>query len=519
MIINKIDSKKKKLFVTFIIVILLFLITILTVKLGQERKRQQHLQDETTRVKQYTSIQEFKSMEEVALYLNCTFIKQEEVQNSNINYNVYMKLPSEVCENKANNRTFFENLIQYSAHALDYKNFCIIDEKNNTKVLVECNNDAKTVSAYSIDGTVNYFEKQQNIENMNNLKKIDPINIEITSNQLKQIISNNWSTSNISLGSQESTYRNYDVYFDEGYQIRKVDGKVFNMVFTSKYSGNVVSGLNVSSSKDEIMKALGEPQFENGDLIGYKGNDVYVFFTGSQISIYRNEKYEKNEITSIIEKYKSNMDSKAFIEELKSVWKDYDVFTYNQNTEKLQYTLKGIVVKFDSSSQKGLVIYNNYEGNVIENLTIANMVEAEQILPDFIFFENSDLVFKAEQERVNTLDDTTANNNYKSQIVLNTSNSFKTYKTKLSNDSEFYKVRFISINEQYPNSELREVISYGVWADDNNFIYSVKNRGIYAYNAQTRTYKTIKTGTDEFKIIGLENNTLFYDNETLKISL
>ena len=213
MIINK----RKKIIIISIIIILLFLITILLVKLGQEKKRQQHIQEETARVKQYTSIQEFKNMEEVALYLNCTFIKQEEVQDSNINYNVYMKLPEEVCSNKAENRTFFENLIQYSAHALDYKNFCIIDEKNNTKVLVECNHDNKTVNAYSIDGVVNYFEKQQNTENMNNLKQIKPINIEITSQQLKQIISNSWSTNNINLGTSESTYRNYDVYFDEGY--------------------------------------------------------------------------------------------------------------------------------------------------------------------------------------------------------------------------------------------------------------------------------------------------------------
>lgn len=519
MIINKIDNKKKKFFIIFIIVILLFLITILAVKLGQEKRKQQHLQEETARVKQYTSLQEFKNMEEVALYLNCTLIRQEEVQNSNINYNVYMKLPEEVCANKAENRTFFENLIQYSAHALDYKNFCIIDEKNNTKVIVECNNDGKTVNAYSIDGISNYFEKQQNIENMNNLKQIKSINIEITSPQLKQIISNNWSTNNVSLGTLESTYRNYDVYFDEGYQVRKVDGKVFNIVFTSKYSDSVVSNLKATSSKDEIKNALGEPQFENGDLIGYKSNDIYVFFGKSQISVYRKEKYDKNEITPIIEKYKSNMDSKAFIEELKSTWKDYDVFTYNQNSEKLQYTLKGILVKFDSSSQKGLLVYNNYEGNVLQNLTIANMAETEQSLPDFVFFENEDLVFKAEQERVNTLDDTTSNNNYSSKIVLNTSNSFKIYKSKLSNDSEFYKIRFISINEQYPNSELREVISYGIWADDNNFVYSVKNRGIYVYNAQTRTYKTIKTGTDTFRIIGLENNILYYDNETLKINL
>ena len=284
-----INNKRKKIIIISAIIILLFLITILTVKLNQQKKKQQHLEEETQRVKQYTSVQQFTSMEEVALYLNCTFIKQEEVQGSNINYNVYMKLPNEVCTNKVENKTFFENLIQYSAHALDYKNFCIIDENNKTKILINCNYDNKSVNAYSIDGIVNYFEKQENIQNMNNLKTIKPIEITLTSSQLNQIISNNWSTNGLNLGTLESTYRNYDVYFDEGYQIRKVDGKVFNIVFTSKYIENVVSNLKVSSTKDEIKKVLGEPQFENGDLIGYKGNNVYVFFSRTQISIYRKE--------------------------------------------------------------------------------------------------------------------------------------------------------------------------------------------------------------------------------------
>ena len=71
-----------------------------------------------------------------------------------------------------------------------------------------------------------------------------------------------------------------------------------------------------------------------------------------------------------------------------------------------------------------------------------------------------DLVFETEQIRVNTLDDVTTNNNYGSSVIPNTSNKFKTYKTKLNNNSNLYKVRFISINNQYANSELNLTENY-----------------------------------------------------------
>lgn len=121
-------------------------------------------------------------------------------------------------------------------------------------------------------------------------------------------------------------------------------------------------------------------------------------------------------------------------------------------------------------------------------------------------------MFEEEQTRLNTLDDTTENfNNSSSGIIYNTSNEFKVYKRTMNKDGDIYSVRFISIGEKYPNSELREYISSGIWADDYNFVYSVRGRGIFIYNAKDRTYKTVITGNKDFKIKRITSTGLYYD--------
>lgn len=146
------------------------------------------------------------------------------------------------------------------------------------------------------------------------------------------------------------------------------------------------------------------------------------------------------------------------------------------------------------------------------NTELQDYANNEKQLPNNVFIENSDSVFEAEQNRINTLDDNSKNNNNTSTIIPNISNKFKIYKTSGNNVKGLYSVRFISINNEFPNSELREAITSGIWYDDIHFIYSVKNRGIFIYDAQNRTYKTVITGNDEFKIQWYGDNIVYYDD-------
>lgn len=366
MIINKKKSYKKLIIISSII-LLLFLITIIIVKYNEKLKAQRFWEQEVARVKQYTRLTDFQTIQEVAAYLDCTFIKQEDSKRENISYDIYMKLPVKYDGDDTANKNFTENLIQFSAYVLKYKNFVILDEENNTSILVVCNEEKQLVATYYVNNIENYFDIIQNKENA---KKYEPVQnveeINVTSEELKSLIENNWNAEKVEFGTRESFYRNYDIYFDEGIQIRKVAGKVFNIIFTDKYQNTIVNDLKATSTIDEIKQSLGKPQFENGNLIGYKGENLYVFFCDNQVSIYRIEQYETNEIAKIIENKSSNNENeKVFVDEIRNAWKDYDIYEFDEDNVKLQYTLKGICIKYDSTTKKGVIVYNNFKGKLL----------------------------------------------------------------------------------------------------------------------------------------------------------
>ena len=159
------------------------------------------------------------------------------------------------------------------------------------------------------------------------------------------------------------------------------------------------------------------------------------------------------------------------------------------------------------------------KGKYYGNVGFEDFIKGNSQIPTEIYIVNKDLVFETEQIRVNTLDDVTINNNYGSSVIPNTSNKFKTYKTKLNNNSNLYKVRFISINNQYANSELKEAISLGIWFDDYNFIYSIEGKGIYLYNAEKRDYKVIAEGNASFRINSVDKDGISYDDSFVEVNV
>ena len=144
MIINK-KKSHKKIIIIFTLIVLLFLITIILVKYNQKLKQQRLWEQNVERVKKYTAITDFQNMEEVSAYLNCKFIKQQDSERENIAYDIFMELPVNFENETTENKNFIENLIKFSAYVLKYKNFIILDEKNNTSLVVLCNEEKQIV--------------------------------------------------------------------------------------------------------------------------------------------------------------------------------------------------------------------------------------------------------------------------------------------------------------------------------------------------------------------------------------
>ena len=257
---------------------------------------------------------------------------------------------------------------------------------------------------------------------------------------------------------------------------------------------------------------------EKSEIIGYKGNDIYLFYNSKkEISIYRIEKdFDSKEFAKMVDTYLENKDETGLIKDVKDKYPDYDKYENNEIGTYIQYSLKGFSIRQIRGTSKGVQIYNNYTGTIYKDIDLKNIID-NTILPDNLFVNNEDLVASSEIERVS--DRSRLINNIKSKASNSEeqtkSNKFYLIKEKLELNS--YKVKFISIDGESPDSELRENVDYYMWIDDYNFIYSLRNKGIYVYNLKSRKYGKIIEGKEEFKLIEYKDNILKYDEKSITL--
>ncbi|MBO5005332.1 MAG: hypothetical protein J6D03_08910, partial [Clostridia bacterium] len=498
---NKKDKKLIKIIISIIIILILLLILVMT------KLRNMKVQEykELERIKSYTTIDDFKTVEEVAKYLECSYIKQEKSKVENYNLDFYIKIKLLPYTDNNSNEVFYNKLISYSAKVLKYDNFRIIDRENNIIIEVVCDKEKENIKTIIINGESNYFAKRDSEIQMNNFRQAKETNIIIQSDILTKLINSNWRLKESDIGTKESTFNSYDIFFDEGIEVRKIDNKILNIVFTDKYKFNVVNNISTNTSKQDIIKILGEPTFEDEQtgVIGYKGKEIYCFFNckNHNISIYKTEdKFYFDEVQPILDNYKNSNNMEKLVSEFQKLWSQYEL-----NDTYLRYSNKGIEIIYN----KGLIyIYSN----CLDNITL------EQINKyDFIIVKNDDLINKTELERNIFLEQIfyISNMNENENSKKNETTQFILY-CQLNNEL-YTNVKFVSKNNNYPNSELRDNINSYVWINESIILYSVKQRGIYGYNAQNGKYVTIIEGKEEYNIKSYKNGILEYDNKQIKI--
>ena len=387
------------------------------------------------------------------------------------------------------NEAYFSAIIMYLTPKLKYQNYKMIDSERELEISVVANKENKTIDAVYINGILNYFQKEGTKKVASHeIKTIEEISMSIQAKEINQLINNDWEVGKAAFGTVESRFENYDIYFDEGIEVKTIDSKVYNIIFTEKYKGTIVNGLKVNDEKGRIEKALGKPSFENSDLIGYKGDKIYVFFSKNEVSIYKVENdYKDEEFLKILKEFNETKNAVNFVETLTSLWTDYDEYTYDKMQVLLKYTLKGIEIKFNITGENGLIIYNNYKGPLAEGITLQNLNKDN--LPEHVYLHtNIDLVFYKEEERVADLlfmDKEEARAMAESQEKENKEGNYIEYCFSEKENTNFYiiydyteeegiaNVRFASKDRSYPNSELtvhKQIYTYG-WLNNYQFIY------------------------------------------------
>lgn len=494
------EKKRLKLIIIIILVLIFLLVTGLILYKALVEKNNE-----------VSSIEDFENVKEIIEYNECKYIKTSNSDEDGFEKDIYLEFSKGVIEEDGTtNEVLYDNLTSQIAGKMKGTNFRLIDESKN--IIVRIKFDGEEVSSYTINNDSQYFEHLKTRYQILNFKDDNNADIQIRSNELNSVINNNWQTSNLNLGTIDSVCSNYNIYFNEGFKIRNVYNKVFNIIFTKQYQKEVIQNIKTGMSNEEIIQVLGVPTYkdENNYLIGYKNQTLYVFFCDGEISVYRNEQnYEIEEFENLIKEYNETKDYNTFVTKLTDLWPDYDSFTKTNNRVSLRYTLKGITIDFNVITNNGITLYKNSNQALLEDIKNGEMIPAS------IYTElDNDLIYTAENGRVE------ADAMVRLPIDPNEELNSDSYAVICSKDENgvYPEVKFLSKDKQKIDIELKDKYITDIYKlDDDNYIYNISGRGIYKITLSNMQYKTIVQGNDNFNIKKIENNIIYYDNTQIEI--
>lgn len=471
--------------------------------------------------KTYDTLEDFDTVREVCFYLDCEYIREEISSSKNYDLDIYLKFKYDLYSDGASNEEYFYRAAILFEQVVGYQNIRLIDEEKEIVMAMVGDTSKKKILKLYINGNDNYYGEKDTIEALENYKATNISRMEIQSKVLKDLLANEWKAQNVDFGSQESTFDGYDIYFDEGIEVRKIGTKIFNIVFTEKYTEQIVNGITVNTESSKIVDILGNPAFGevNSKILGYKGEKIYIFFEENRVSVYPVETNSKEqELLTTIETFRQTRDLKAFINTITDMWPDYDEYEYDEDKVNLVYTTKGVKFEFNTQRDNGIIFYNNYSGTYISDLR-----QSKNNLPLYTYFVDTNSVYEKEQENKIKHDYSYLRDNYeyvKDQTLRYSLGDMEKYefdskKYFVKYEEGEYNLKIISLDNSVPPLEIEDKVNSYFWISDNLVAYGIKNRGIYLINVDTKEKSIIIEGQDDFYIKNYNNGFLYYDDKYL----
>lgn len=516
--------RRKTIKIVLIVILILILVIIAVRALVLYNEKQSQFEE-----KRYDTPADFYTVEEVARYMDCEYIREEEPKNESYDLDIYLKFKYDLYTDGASNKDYFYRAIVLFAQVTEYQNIRLIDEERDILIAIYGDPEDEKISRLYINGKENYFGETDTLQELDKYTSAATVRIDVNSPLLQDIIKNDWDTTKVNLGSQESSLDEYEIYFDEGYRVKKRATTIFNIEFTDKYTEPVVNNIKVGTNFEEIQNQMGAPTFGGTeyDFIGYMSYNLYVFFWEDRISVYKVDSMtDEQQFLTLFEKFRQDLDLRSFVNALTDMWPDYSYYAYDTDYLQLTYILKGIDIKINIDMDNGVTFYSNYNGSYLQDL-----IQQKDNLPSYTYYNNENLVYKNEYSKTRTplnrdyvisnfegekniYEINMSKNIGEKQIIYEKySKSYVIYRS--FNSDNTYKMYIISINADYPDSEIDENTSSYLWLDDIKLIYSIKNKGIYLYNAETREKSTIIEGQDNFEIKDYANNKIYFDDKEM----
>ena len=488
--------KKKRIIIIVAIILILAIIIVARIVINASKTK--------------TSLEDFSSVKEIIEYDGHEYISMENSTEDGYEKDIYINFsePS-INDDGTTNQNLYEIVISHVAGMLTGQNFRLIDTGKNIVVKIQFN-DNNEISFYTINDDARYWEHIKSNYQIDNYTNENLTNMTITSQVLANIINNNWIYNNINLGTRESTVDNYEIYFDEGYRVRKIGAEIYNIIFTQNYSSELLSGITTQTAQENVKNLLGNPTYEdtNNNIIGYKCEYFYIFFTENEVSIYPPDKYDEEDSKAfgeLVTELNQTGDMNTFLNRLTDIYPDYGDYLSIDNFVKISYPLQGFEVVMGATQNNGITVYNNFQGYITDTITIEDLKNNKQIPANIYTNLNTNLLFQYEVSRFT--EDHYFRNPYDYMYLAQT-DEYTVKQESESNICKFYSRNKTKIDSQLLLNNISNMISYNA----TTFIYGIKNDGIYMYNAENMTQTKIIEGQGDFYINRIENNTIYYDN-------
>lgn len=398
-----IKIKNKKKFIKSLIVILVIIIAILSIFTIRKNVENQVIMKSS-----YTSMDDFTSPEEVLIYMGSKYINQKLDINEDCPYTIYAKFKYDLYTKEGeSNEGYFGQIIHLIAHVLNYQNYKIIDEKNDITIEVMSDSENKSIQQIYINGDWNYYGNRESIKNLRNYTQTPKTEFTINSDLINKLIENDWEASSVNLNRYNEATNIYGdtirEYVKDELEVRIIGTKIYNIVFQNEKE-KIINDLAVNTSLEEVVFTIGEPTFgsiEDG-VVGYKNEEIYVFFSEKEVAVYKIDKAEGSEkLDELFEKYLEDRNVKELVSAITDIWNNYDLYYYDENVVDLQYMQKGVKVQYGVTQNHGITFYSNYIGKVMDNKTLLELSKEDSIKTGaFIFFSDKDLISEYEIERV-----------------------------------------------------------------------------------------------------------------------
>ena len=303
----------------------------------------------------------YYSIEEILTSFDCkdiSYTVEKDIENNKY-FKIILKFPYNLYEENESKKDYFGKVVKTLNKKLDYS-FELIDNKKNIDIYYDFQK-----GYYTINGIKDYYDNNAYLK-VNNHKEIPTIKGMEDSKDLNMIIFNNWDRDGLKLESEIIDEDEEFLYY-ENFKINYSNRNINYIEFENTYENNIYQDLKVGTDFDKIEKKLGKPIFKNGKkMIGYKDDDIYIFFYKDKVVVYPSSEKYKTENTDlekkIIEYYNGNFEDgrSMFVKSIIDNYLDFKSEVIDDYVKVSSY-LRGIeFYLYDDGSMK-IIIYDNYK--------------------------------------------------------------------------------------------------------------------------------------------------------------